>query len=299
MPRVPKQKGSMNMKTKTKKTKPETKAEAKPVTTLRITGATPREVVGKIAHAAGVAVDCDGKPFKVGQLVECLANHDDWGRVEQVAEGIVLYRQMGDADCHKLCTWQNDELRVVEEPQRAAPVAMARRDLTTHAGRKAEALRLAQTFEDLISRCEFLDDATPEDDSPDDVLRRQIYKASRPLNKLLWAQVSSYCCRENVSGNGEALAAAAAAAAPADRDDRPIDNLEPLTLATLNIASRLAQIVSELESGTTVTTGGIQDDIEGAVDKVREALNEVLRLASDRFDVRVVDTEFVSALEQL
>jgi hypothetical protein len=70
------------------------------------------------------ARDADGRTIRVGALIENLANHDDFGRVEHVIEGIVLYRQLGDANhvnggCHRrgeLCTWQNNELRVVEDP---------------------------------------------------------------------------------------------------------------------------------------------------------------------------------------
>ena len=81
----------------------------------------------RVTHAKGLpkptptpgAVDKNGKPILVGCLVENIANHDDFGRVERVVEGIVLYRQVGTPDGHqrgKLCTWQNDELRVAEDP---------------------------------------------------------------------------------------------------------------------------------------------------------------------------------------
>lgn len=70
---------------------------------------------------APAAVDHDGKPIRVGCLIENLDNHDDFGRVEYVIEGIVLYRQLGSSNegCHHfgdLCTWQNEDLRVVEQP---------------------------------------------------------------------------------------------------------------------------------------------------------------------------------------
>lgn len=91
------------------------------------------------APPATSAADADGRPIKVGQLVENLANHDDFGRVTHVLQNIVVYRQLGSPDISghnrdDLCTWQNDELRVVEDspvvplpPAAAAAIDLAHR----------------------------------------------------------------------------------------------------------------------------------------------------------------------------
>lgn len=72
--------------------------------------------------------DADGVLIRVGCLVECFVNANDFGRVEYVAESIVLYRQLGAPEIQghnrgDLCAWDAAELKVVEEPTNApAPV---------------------------------------------------------------------------------------------------------------------------------------------------------------------------------
>ena len=68
----------------------------------------------------GAARDRDGTPIVVGCLVENLANESDFGRVTHVVGRVVIYRQLGNPDVagHRRgesCTWQNDELLVVED----------------------------------------------------------------------------------------------------------------------------------------------------------------------------------------